>query len=91
MPSRPASMGATERRCSLAGASEEQGAARAAVEAVHRVHVCAQHVPHPEERHVLVVAPSAMDQEARRLVGHDDVGIDEEEIDRARGEHRGWC
>ena len=77
-----------EGRRRLPCAREQQRAARAPIEAVHGMNVRAQHVSHPEERHVVVIGPSAMDQEARRLVGDDDGVIDEEQIDRRRGSQR---
>ncbi len=73
-----------ECRRGLARAREEQRAARAAVEAVHGMHVRAEHVSHSEERDVVVVGPSAMDEQARRLVRDDDGLVDEEELYRRR-------
>jgi hypothetical protein len=75
---------ASEGRRRLACPRKEERAARAAVEAVHGIDLCAEHVAHPEERHVVVRGPSAMDQQARRLVRDDDRVVDEDKLDRGR-------
>jgi hypothetical protein len=68
----------------FASPREEKCAARAAIESMHRVDLLAERVSYTEESHVIVVVPAAMNEKAGRLVRHDDVRVDEKELDRGR-------
>ena len=70
--------GLGEARRGVAIARERQGAAGAAIESVHGVHVLAQRVADAEESDVVVVVPTAMHEQPRGLVDHHHVRIDVE-------------
>jgi len=73
---------AREMRRSRLRSCEHEGAARSAIEPVHRIHVTPDRVAHAKHRDVVVVIPPAVDEQARRFVGHDDVRVDVEEANR---------
>jgi hypothetical protein len=79
--------GEAQRGGGLTRAGKKKSAARSAVEPVNGMDPLADRIPHAKESHVVVVIPTAVDEQPRRLVRHDDVLIHEEKLDR--GLHSG--
>ena len=82
-PPRLESLGEDRRR--LPRPREDQRAAGPPVQSVDGVDVRADRVADAKHRHVVIVAPPAMNEQARGLVRHDHVGIDEQELHGREG------
>src|SRR5262249_6299275 len=67
-------------RRALLGPREEERAARAPIEPVHRVDPLADRIADERDRVVAICAPPAMDEHAGGLVDHYDLGVLKEDL-----------